>query len=124
MSHISTIELEIRDLDTLERACGFMGLQLVRNRKRFRWYQGEGFCDHVIEVPGAEYDIGVVSSGSGYGLQWDDWRSGGLEQRLGKGAGKLKQAYALERVRSEARRRNMRIKQQVTDDRVQLVLTV
>ncbi|MFW5734519.1 MAG: DUF1257 domain-containing protein [Oceanidesulfovibrio sp.] len=123
MSHISTIEVAIQDLDTLQRACLELDLEFARGVQRFKHYTGYGACDHVIRVPGAEYEIGVVRSDDAYTLQWDDWHLGGLEQRLGKGAGRLKQAYAAERVRTEARRKGMRVRMRRNESTVQLVLS-
>ena len=122
MSHISTIEVEIKDLATLSRACQALGLTL-REENRFTYYNGYAPCDHVIRIPGARYEIGVVRTESGHTLHWDDWHSGGLTQALGPGAGKLKQAYAVERVRTEARRRGMRVRQKIEGSAIQLVLS-
>lgn len=121
MSHISTIEVEITDLATLSRACQTLGLTLCEE-KRFTYYGGFAPCDRVIRIPGARYEIGVVRTERGHALQWDDWHSGGLTQALGPGAGRLKQAYAVERVRTEARRRGMRVRQKIKGGAIQLVL--
>lgn len=88
MSHVTTIDIEIRDLDSLAAACDRCGLELVRDQKTYHWY-GEsvgdtalpagftvedlGKCDHAIRVkpPAAghepigkngdkPYEIGVV----------------------------------------------------------------
>lgn len=122
MSHISKIEVDIKDLATFSRACQALGLTLSKENK-FKYYSGYAPCDHVIRIPGARYEVGVVRTESGYALQWDDWHSGGLTQALGPGAGRLKQAYAVERVRTEARRRGMRVQQNVQDCAIQLVLS-
>ena len=37
MSHISKIELEVRDLGVLSQACTRLGLNLVRNQKTYAW---------------------------------------------------------------------------------------
>ena len=123
MSHISSIEVAIRSLETLQRACQALGLEFHQGQRQFRYFGGSAPCDHAIRVPDAAYELGVVQSQDGYGLQWDDWHSGGLEQRLGKGAGLLKQAYAVERVRTEAKRKGMRVTVKQRDQAVQLVLT-
>lgn len=123
MSHISTIEVEIKDLATLERACAELGLEFARDQRDFTYYAGKGQCDHAIRVPGARYEVGVVKSETGYGLQWDDLSAGGLRDKLGEGAGLLKQAYAVERVRAEARKRKMRVRTRRTENEVELVLT-
>lgn len=63
-------------------------------------------ADHVITVPGCSYDVGVMANKTGgYSLIWDNYRSGGLEKILGAGAGKLKQAYGIEKAKIEARKK-------------------
>lgn len=125
MSHLSKIEIEIRDLDILRESCTRLGLQFAPNRKSFTWYGGGKECDHVIQVPGAKYEIGVVRNpeGQGYQLVWDSFSGGGLEARLGKGAGRLKQAYAAEKVRKEARLKGYLVREKKTEQGIRLVLS-
>ena len=60
MSHISKIELEVNDLNTLDSACTRLGLALVKGQKNFKWFgKKAGDCDHAIRVPEAEYEIGI-----------------------------------------------------------------
>jgi len=139
MSHISKIELEINDLETLRLACERLGLQFMENQHTYKWYgswigdtplpegisiQDLGKCDHAIRVPGAQYEIGIVQRDRKYIMLWDFWNQGGLEQRLGKNAGRLKQAYTIERVRKEAKLKGHRICEQKTDQGVRLVLRI
>mgnify|MGYP006296725889 CR=1 FL=1 len=123
MSHISKIELKINDLDALKRACDRLGLQFLHWQSCFKWFSGTMKCDHAIKVPDASYEIGVVRKDKDYDLLWDDWSSGGLVQRLGPGAGLLKQAYTIERVRAEARKKNMRFTETQREEGIRLVLT-
>jgi hypothetical protein len=139
MSHVSQIELEIRSLDILKEACKRMGLTFKENQKTFRWfgrYMGDyplpegmtpndlGKCDHAIEVPGCDYDIGVVKRDGQYRLFWDFWSTGGLEEKLGKDAGKLKQAYAVSRIKQEARTKKYRVIEKPTQNGIRLRLAV
>lgn len=123
MSHISRIELEINDLTALQAACRRLGLMFHLRRGVFQSYNGQLRCDHAIEVPGARFEIGVAQQGSKYELLWDDWQAGGLSNKLGPGAGLLKQAYTAERVLAESRTRNMRVVESKTDKGIRLVLS-
>ena len=38
MSHLAKIELEIKDLKSLEKACARMGFQFMRDQKTHAWY--------------------------------------------------------------------------------------
>jgi hypothetical protein len=139
MSHIAKIELEINDPETLKLACERLGLQFMENQTTYKWYGSwvgdtplpEGItidqlgkCNHAIRVPGAQYEIGIIQRDRKYLLLWDFWYRGGLEEKLGKNAGRLKQAYAIERVRKEARIKGHRICEQKTNQGIRLVLRV
>ena len=139
MSHISKIELIIHSLEDLKDACQKLGFQFMKNQKTFKWYgslvedsllsegvdiEDMGKCDHAICVPGCEYEVGIVRRGNHYILLWDRYHVGGLTQKIGHNAGKLKQAYTISRVRKEARRKGYRVREKVMDQGVRLVLTV
>lgn len=106
MSHITTIDLQVKDLDALAKACGRLGLELVLGQKTFKWYgrfvgdttpnlspeeiKAFGKCDHAIRVKdnANAYEIGVVkrADGKGYALQWDSWQGGfGMHAKAGYG---------------------------------------
>lgn len=120
MSHITKIDIEVTDLTALKAACRRLGFTFVEGQKTYRWYgrpvgnaplpeglsiEDLGRCDHAIGVPGAEYEIGVRAEKGGYRLLWDSYERGGLEQKVGKGAGLLRQAYGIEKAKLEARRK-------------------
>jgi len=139
MSHISKIELKIKDLEALKMACKRLNLKFRKNQKTYKWYgrfvgdtvlpegvreEELGACDHAIHVPGADYGIGVLQRGKENILLWDSWIKGGLEKKLGKDAGKLKQIYAIEKIKLEARKRGLKIREKVTPKKVRLILSV
>lgn len=122
MSHVTTIELSIEDLDALKDACKMLGLEFVVGQKTFKWFgqhvgdyplpagfsrQDMGKCDHAIRIPGNShaYEIGVARArtGNGYVLLWDFWGGGfGMQEKVGKDGGLMKQAYAIARAKREA----------------------
>jgi len=126
MSHLSKIELQINDLFALRSACTRLGLEFRQDQKTFEHYGGRRECHHVIMVPEASYEIGVFRNdeNGSYHLQWDSYHAGGLEKKLGKDAGRLKQTYAIERVRKEAKLKGHRICEQKTNQGIRLVLRV
>jgi len=136
VSHISKIELEIKDLENLKTTCKRLGLEFKQNQKTYQWY-GEwmgdplpdgvkeedlGKCDHAIHIKKCKYEIGVVKKGGKYILLWDSYYQGGLERQLGKNAGKLKQAYAIEIVKKEAKRKGYRLHEKKVQQGIRLVL--
>lgn len=118
MSHVTEIKIEIKDLNALKVACHRLGFTFMEGQTTYAWYGqyvggaplpegvtvGDlGRCDHAIVVPEATYEVGVKANGKGgFQLLWDHYWKGGLEERLGVGAGLLKQAYSLEVAREAA----------------------
>jgi len=121
MSHISRIDIKIKDLAALKTACQECGFEFVENQLTYKWYGtfvGDtpmleglteadlGKCDHAIKVPGASYEIGVKQMDGGhYELLFDYWRSGGLEGKPDK----LLQPYAIAATRRAVKANRYRI---------------
>ena len=137
MSHISKIELEIKSLDALIRACERLGFEFVKDQKTYHWYgrwvgdsplpegiatEQLGICDHAIRVPGCTYEIGVVKRNSSYTLLWDSWETA-LRLKIGLDAGVLRQAYTVEAVRQDAKLKGYRVVEKKTDKAIRLVLS-
>ena len=115
MSHVTQLEIEVKDLGALERACTALGLELVRDQQTYRWYGHSvgdtplpkgftandlGKCQHAIRIPGDSraYEIGVVprrDGREGYTLLWDSWAGGyGMVAKVGQEAEKLSDQYS------------------------------
>ena len=147
MSHVTLIDLFITDLDSLEKACERLGLELVRWQKTFKWYgrfmgdsavpagmkpQDYGKCEHAVKVKGKSgaYEIGLIKridGKAGYQLVWDNWNGGyGLCEKVmydysrGKttNADKLKDWYAAEVARKQMARKGFRVKTAQLDRKV------
>ena len=138
MSHISRIEVEIQSLEDLREACKRLGFQFVENQSEYKWYghfvgdqplpegikvEDLGKCHHAIRVPECEYEIGIVKKDTSFILLWDSWYRGGLEKILGVNAGLLKQAYATERVRKEAKLKGYNVQEKKIKNGIRLVLS-
>src|ERR1035437_5141802 len=95
MSHVTTIAIEIRDLNVVKEICQELGLEFKENQKTYKWYGTHvgdyplpagftkadmGKCDYAIRLKGntQAYEVGVVKSktGSGYQMIWDFWAGG------------------------------------------------
>lgn len=124
MSHISKIELEVNDLGTLAQACSRLGLELIKGQKTFKWYGREdGKCDHTIKVPGVNYEIGVIKAGNGFELQCD-YFDAGIGKAIGQNGGLLRQAYAVERTKTEARRKGYTVIEKATPQGIRLQVQI
>ena len=119
MSHISKIELEVRDIQILGNACKRLGLELLKGQKTFKWYGKEAECDHAIRVPGADYEIGVTNKNGLYELQCD-YYDRNIEKVIGKKGGLLKQAYAVEKAKIEARKKGYSVLERKTENGIRL----
>ncbi len=142
MSHICEVELEIKDLDCLAVAAQSLGLELVRDKRTFKWYgqwvgnypmptgfqkSEMGHCKHAIRVVGngRAYEIGVVmrrDGKRGFTLHFDPWNGGfGLMEIVGQDAQKLLQAYSRAVVQKQAARDGFRV-QEATDAQGRVVM--
>ncbi len=116
-----------------------LGFNFIENQKTYQWYgrwvgdsplpegialEDLGKCDHAIRIQDCAYEIGIVKKGAKYILLWDSWHTGGLEQKIGKEAGILKQAYTIERIKSEAKRKKYQVREIRNDQSIRLVLRV
>jgi len=140
VSHVSKIEIEIRDLHSLKLACERLGFQFLEGQKTYRWYgklvspertplpegiteNDLGKCHHAIRVPSATYEIGVVQHNGKYLLLVDYWDSKLRNALGGESGGKLKQAYAVVRTIAEARKRKYTVIEQKTPAGIRLILS-
>ena len=117
MSHFTTIQTQIRDLDALNDACVDLGLKLVPDTT-CRGYAGVvRQAPHVIRLKGP-YDIAVDPSpekGGSYGLT-TDWWDGHVAKEVGAGYGRLLQSYAVHKTMREARSRGLRVQRKQEQD--------
>lgn len=129
MSHIVTVDLEITDLKSLEIAAKKIGLEFVRDSKKYKWYgvsvgdyplpkgfntSDLGKCEHEIRVPdnNSAYSIGVVprrDGKAGYTLMYDFYNGGyGLMKVAGSKCSELLMRYTAEVTIKEMRKKGFR----------------
>jgi hypothetical protein len=117
MSHFTTIQTQIRDLDALADASHEMGFQFLPNAP-CRGYAGiSRQAPHVIRLSGP-YDIAVEPSqekDGTYGLT-TDWWDGHVENEVGKNYGRLLQNYGIHKTSREARLRGLRVSRRQEQD--------
>ena len=136
MSHVTTGEGCITDLDALETAVKSMGGTLVRGQRTYKWYgkflndsaegrasvkagfnpEDFGKCEHAIRIPGHQqgtYEVGVVKrpDGKGLTLQYDGWSAGGraIVQHFGQKCGMLKTEYTVAALRRAYRGKRIEV---------------
>lgn len=139
MSHVATIQAEIKSLRSVKAACKRLGLKFLENQQTYKWYgrhvgdypipegltiDDMGKCIHAIKVPGAEYEIGVIRdpmNKKNFKLVWDFWDKK-LPKALGKDAWKLTQAYEIEHAKYTAKLQGKTVREKVMDDRIRLIV--
>lgn len=131
MSHVTTINTEIKDLNALSKACEELGLELVMNQRTYKWFGQfmgdaplpEGFtrkelgkCEHAIRVKGAKrdtYEVGLVKrrdGREGFTLLFDYWNDGfGLMPKIGEGAKTLTREYTLQTAMTKMRQKGFNV---------------
>jgi hypothetical protein len=109
MSHFTTIQTQIRDIDALLCACIELGLKLQPDF-HCRGYAGvTRKAPYVIQLKGP-YDIAVDPSpenDGSYGLTSDQW-DGHVAKEVGVGYGRLLQSYGVHKTIREAHSRGLR----------------
>ena len=117
MSHFTTIQTQVRDLDALADACQEMKLGFVANA-RCRGYAGiTRQAPYIIQLKGP-YDIAVDPSPENdgtYGLT-TDWWDGHVAKEVGTGYGRLLQSYGIHNTMREARTRGLRVNRRQEED--------
>jgi hypothetical protein len=117
MSHFTTIQTQIRDLEALRDASVELGLGFTTNAT-CRGYAGMSRpAPHVIQLKGP-YDIAVEpskESDGSYGLT-TDWWNGHVEREVGAGCGRLLQSYGIHKTMREARTRGLRVSRRQEQD--------
>ena len=117
MSHFTTIQTQIRNLDALADACTELGVALVPDAA-CRGYAGiTRQAQHVIRLRGP-YDIAVEPAKENegtYGLT-TDWWDGHVAKEVGENFGRLLQSYGVQKTTREARLRGLRTTRRVEAD--------
>jgi hypothetical protein len=117
MSHFTTIQTQVRDLEALHDACAELGLRLVPDTN-CRGYAGVvRKAPLVIKLKGP-YDIAVEPAKENdgtYGLT-TDWWDGHVAKEVGIGYGRLLQSYGVHKTMREARARGLRSTRRIEAD--------
>ena len=104
MSHFTSIQTQIKDLDALADACKELGVELVHGGEA-RGYAGQTRKGEAVIKLKGPYDIALNQQPDGnYALTTDFW-AGHVEQEVGAGFGKLMQLYGVHKAMREARKK-------------------
>ena len=115
MSHFTTIQTQVRDLNALRHALGELNVTL-HEKTTARGYAGNKLIgDYVIRLKGP-YDIALNKTPDGsYGLT-TDWWDGHVEKEVGAKFGRLLQLYGIHKTTIEARKRGHFVQRKAQKD--------
>jgi hypothetical protein len=115
MSHFTTINTQVRDIDALKVACDELGVAVIKEGEARGYYSNKTHGDFVIRLKGP-YDIAINRQEDGtYGLT-TDWWDGHVEEEVGKDFGKLLQLYGVHKAAMEARKKGYMVQRQSMKD--------
>ena len=123
MSHFTTIQTQVRDLDALRAALGELGVTLHEKTSARGYANNQLKGDYVIRLKGP-YDIALNQTPDGsYGLttDWFNPKNGGyengpVEEVVGKSFGRLLQLYGIHKTTIEARKRGHMVQRKAQRD--------
>jgi hypothetical protein len=141
VSHVASIDLDVKDLNALKKACADLGLEFMEGQTTHKWYgkwvndynaddaaykqgvatEDYGKCVHALKVkdtPGA-YEVGVIKNpnGKGFKLIWDFYAGGqGLMSVIGTDGKKLIGAYAEHATKRAMKKQGLQVKMKTLKD--------
>ena len=123
MSHFTTIQTQIKDLEALRAAVAELGLTLIPNAEARGYVQNKVRGEYVLRLKGP-YDVALNKQPDGtYGLTTDWWR-GCVAHEVGENYGRLLQLYGVHKATREARRAGYLVRRQPqTNGSIKLTLS-
>jgi Protein of unknown function (DUF1257) len=126
MSHFTTIQTQIRDVEALEAACTELGVELLRNTEARGFANSTRHGQLVVRLKGP-YDIAAnraqgTEGSESYELA-TDWWNRHVEAEVGPNYGRLLQLYGVHKTIREANKKRLRVtRHQETDGSIRLSL--
>jgi hypothetical protein len=115
MSHFTTIQTQVRDIELLREACAELGLELCENAQA-RGYSGNRLPGEVVIRLKGPYDIALNLQADGSFGMTADWWNGHVEREVGANYGRLLQLYGVHKATREARRKGYSVRRQPLKD--------
>ncbi len=112
MSHWTTVQTQIRDINALRAACAELNLPLLQNAEARGYGNNRLEGQYVIRLNGP-YDIALHQQPDGTYSLLTDWWNGHVEAEVGRNFGRLLQLYAVHKATIEARKRGLSIQRKL-----------
>lgn len=115
MSHMVRVASQFKSLMALRKTCHAFNLILEGEGEVRLFGKNKVISDYVLRLNG-QFDLGFIKDKDGLKIVGDDMLITGaygyVDAQLGKSLNKLKQRYALEVLKIEARKKNMTLVEQ------------
>lgn len=136
------------DIEAVKAACKRLGVEFVPNKRTYNWFgrsvgdyklpegmkaEDLGKCDHVVKVPGVNYEISLVKrkDGKGFTPMYDFWGNGTgehdgnkLKEKFGGKLEKFVDAYSVEALKRQAMRKGyLASEKALPNGKIQLTVT-
>src|ERR1051325_2109273 len=115
MSHFTSIQTQIKDIDALFSACQEMDLVLLRDGEVRGFGTQKQKAAYVIQLKGP-FDIALHPENDATFRLSTDWWEGHVEKEVGKHCGRLLQLYAVHKATKEARKQGLTVLRRATRD--------
>ncbi|MEF3313776.1 DUF1257 domain-containing protein [Paenibacillus sp. GYB004] len=123
MSHFSTLQTTIKNIEAVQIACKELGLELVQEGQA-RGYQGRAILGDYVIICKGPYDVVLNKQPDGQYTLITDWYQGHVAKEIGDGGGRLLQTYGVALATMEARKLGYSVsRQSMPDGSVKVVLT-
>lgn len=118
MSHVTTVQTEIKDKTALMMACKQLGLQFRTGKHTVKSYSGSVECNFSFNLPGWRYPVAMLDDGT---LKFDTFNGHWGDS---KELDKLKQTYGVEVATKKAKSMGYLVQKKVKQDgTIQLTLS-
>jgi len=104
MSHLTTYNSQLNDIDSIRDFCRELGLTIIEGGSVRHYYSTPSKADYVISWEGTPYDVGLLKNKitGNYDLVYDSY-GGHVERKLGKDCCKLKQGATFHKIAKKAK---------------------
>lgn len=104
MSHFTSIQTQIKDLDALQDACRELGVELAHKGVARGYATNTRTGEAVIKLKGP-YDVALNRQEDGAYALTTDWWGGHVEKEVGTNFTKLIQLYGVHKAMREAKKK-------------------
>lgn len=117
MSHIVDMNLEIKDLSCLKKACRILNYEFIENKDTFKyWGHKDDICNHTIKIPNDYLEIGLIKNNNKYTVRCDSM--------LKYDVGILKKEYTKQVILKDCMQKKLRVSEKQEENGIRLTISI